>query len=238
MQNDHFSSSGSKLEAPATPLDGITAMRALNSKAQDKALFGPYSRMIDSLKPFLDALAGAHMNQEQAERLAHDLSQWTASLAEHQVPDLERLWGMWPQRPDRGQALVPAVYDDVVIKERPQTTNGSQSESGDLFVMEGKVTFGRFWTGMNNAVHGGAITLLFDEYLGKVASTAELSISRTAYLNTDFRSITPLETELTIRGRVTQVDGRKQFLQGQLLDGERVCAEAHGLWVALKPGQI
>lgn len=239
MQNRRFSSpSVSNLDAPIAPRDGITAMRELVANSRDSPLFSSYSQMIDALKPFLNALAGAQIDEQQATRLAHDLDQWTQLLGKQQVADPERLWGLWPQRADRGQALVPTVYDHYVLKDRSQAPNGSQMPQEDVFAMEGKVMLGRFWTGMNNAVHGGAITLLFDEYLGHVGTKAKLPTARTAYLNTDFRSITPVDKELTIQGQVTRVDGRKQFLSGQLFDGQRLCAEAEGLWVALKPGQV
>src|SRR5690625_398844 len=240
MHNNRFSSPmATNLDASAEHRDGITAMRDLVSNARrDSPLFNSYGQMIDALKPFLNALAGATLDEEQATRLAQDLEQWTQSLENQQVPDPERLWGQWPQRDDRGQALVPTVYDDVVLKQRDQGPNGSQPLQEEIFAMEGKVTLGRFWTGMNNAVHGGAVTLLFDEFLGNVSTRAQLPTSRTAYLNTDFRSITPVDKELTIQGHVTRVEGRKQFLSGQLFDGQTLCAEAEGLWVALKPGQL
>ena len=239
MQNNRFSSpTATNLDAPTELRDGITAMRDLVASSRDSPLFSSYSQMIDALKPFLNALAGAKLDEEQSLRLAADLDQWTQLLEKQQVPDPERLWGQWPHRADRGQALVPSVYDHEVLKDCSQAPNGSDEPRGDVFVMEGKVTFGRFWTGMNNAVHGGAITLLFDEYLGNVGTRAKLPTARTAYLNTDFRSITPVDKELTIQGRVTRIDGRKQFLSSQLFDGQRLCAEAEGLWVALKPGQI
>jgi hypothetical protein len=240
MHNNHFSSpTATNLDAPAELRDGITAMRDLASNARrDSPLFNSYGQIIDALKPFLNALAGATIDEEQATRLAQDLEQWTQLLGNQQVPDPERLWGHWPQRDDRGQALVPTVYDEVVLENSNQAPNGTQTQQNDVFIMEGKVTLGRFWTGMNNAVHGGAVTLLFDEFLGNVSTRAKLPTSRTAYLNTDFRSITPVDKELTIKGQVTRVEGRKQFLSGQLFDGQKLCAEAEGLWVALKPGQL
>lgn len=237
MANDHLSSPpSSNLDAP--PRDGITAMRMMAAKAKTSSLYEPYSELIDALSPFLNALAGAHVDEHDATRLAADLDQWTQLLSKQQVPEPERLWGAWPQRPDRGQALVPKVDDDRVVHDRRQAADESEGQDENVFEMEGKVTFGRFWVGMNNAVHGGAITLLFDEYLGNVSARSRLPASRTAYLKTDFRSVTPVDTELTIQAGVTRVEGRKHFLRGRLLDGQRVCAEAEGLWIALKPGQV
>jgi acyl-CoA thioesterase FadM len=64
-----------------------------------------------------------------------------------------------------------------------------------------------------------------------VAGTA--AASRTASLTVDYRSLTPIGTELVVEGWVDRVDGRKIFVSGRLLDGDRVCAEAHGLFVAV-----
>ena len=40
--------------------------------------------------------------------------------------------------------------------------------------------------------------------------------------------------ELRVEGWVDRVDGRKIYVRGRLLDGERVCAEADGLFVAVQ----
>ncbi|APB01194.1 hypothetical protein NS506_07169 [Nocardia seriolae] len=61
--------------------------------------------------------------------------------------------------------------------------------------------------------------------------------TRTAFLHVDYRSITPLNTELKVHGWVERQEGRKVFVRATLHDGDRLCAEAHGLFVLLKPGQ-
>jgi acyl-CoA thioesterase FadM len=63
------------------------------------------------------------------------------------------------------------------------------------------------------------------------------SPARTAYLHVDFRHVTPVETELQVRVRFDREEGRKRFLRGTLHDGDTLCAEAEGLFVALRPGQ-
>ena len=44
----------------------------------------------------------------------------------------------------------------------------------------------------------------------------------------------PLEKELSVTGRVARVEGRKAFLVGELRDGDRLCADAEALFVALR----
>ncbi|MBE7162235.1 MAG: hypothetical protein INR72_13400 [Williamsia herbipolensis] len=70
--------------------------------------------------------------------------------------------------------------------------------------------------------------------------TAALSsgkVARTAYLTVNYRSITPLYRDLTVRTGIDRIDGRKIFVTATMHDGDRLCAEADGLFVALKPGQ-
>jgi acyl-coenzyme A thioesterase PaaI-like protein len=95
----------------------------------------------------------------------------------------------------------------------------------------GTVTYTDAHAGAGEAVHGGQITLLFDDLLGGIAS--EVARSRTAYLNVDYRSLTPMGVSLRVEGWVDRVEDRKIFTRGRLLDGERVCAEAEGLFVAV-----
>ena len=102
--------------------------------------------------------------------------------------------------------------------------------------VRGHVTFGRFFVGGNGAAHGGAIALIFDEMMGRLANT-ERRPSRTAYLHVNYRSVTPIERELQLTARFDREEGRKRFLSGELRDGGTLCADVAGLFVALRPGQ-
>jgi acyl-coenzyme A thioesterase PaaI-like protein len=55
----------------------------------------------------------------------------------------------------------------------------------------------------------------------------------TGRLTIHYRSPTPLRTELRFEGRVVEVTGRKTFTYGTLHAGERLCAEAEGLFIAI-----
>ncbi|MCH9668885.1 MAG: PaaI family thioesterase [Actinomycetia bacterium] len=100
------------------------------------------------------------------------------------------------------------------------------------------VTFSRFSVGGNSAVHGGVLPLLFDAVFGMVIHAAGRPISRTAFLHVDYRSVTPIDTALTVRGWVREVQGRKAFVNAELCrrDGT-LLAEANGLMIRLLPGQ-
>jgi acyl-coenzyme A thioesterase PaaI-like protein len=98
--------------------------------------------------------------------------------------------------------------------------------------------FSRFHVGGNMAVHGGVLPLLFDHMFGMISHAAARPISRTAFLHVDYRKITPIDTPLAIRGRVTRTEGRKAFVSAELVDAdETLLAEGNGLMLRLLPGQ-
>src|SRR4029453_11553063 len=104
--------------------------------------------------------------------------------------------------------------------------------------VELSVQFSRFSVGGNYAVHGGVLPLLFDSVFGMVIHAANRPISRTAFLHVDYRKITPINTPLVVGGRVPSVEGRKAFVEAEIIDGDgSVLAEANGLMLQLLPGQ-
>lgn len=207
----------------STDRDAIDALLAVGTPPGPPELAAAYGPMIESLRGFLDALTSADMSIDQADDLRERLDAWTAALRKRELSERDRLWGHWAGTDDRGQALIPKVYDQVI----------------DGWEITGKVVFGQFYVGENAAVHGGALGLLFDDILGWLGMTVDppLAPARTAYLKTDYRAVTPVGVELEFRARIDRVEGRKRFMVGELRHGDTVCAEIDGLWVELKPGQ-
>jgi acyl-coenzyme A thioesterase PaaI-like protein len=103
--------------------------------------------------------------------------------------------------------------------------------------VEGTATFDRGYEGPPGCVHGGMVAAAFDELLGLVQMLGG-SPGMTGRLIVHYRSPTPLETELTLRGRIDRTDGRKTICVGQIYDGDRLCAEAEGLFVAVDPARF
>jgi acyl-coenzyme A thioesterase PaaI-like protein len=183
---------------------------------------GPaYGELIGRLRTFLDHVAAAKPDQDTISELSDELLTWTTRLAPEAVSEREQLFAHRLDLPGRGQTMSPAFL--VTSSDRESVT--------------GTVRFGRYYLGGNGAVHGGAIPLLFDEVLGRLANSGGRAGSRTAYLHTDYRSITPVGRELSVRGWFVHEEGRKRLLHAELRDGETLCAEAEGLFVTLRPGQ-
>jgi acyl-coenzyme A thioesterase PaaI-like protein len=179
-----------------------------------------FSALIDALRTLQDAVTGARPPAAALEETTRQVAELTRQLAKYQVDEREQIAGHLAETPGRGQALIPPVHLDEIAPG----------------AIRGHVTFGRFYLGGNGAVHGGALPLVFDDLMGRLANTGR-SPARTAYLHVNYRNVTPIETRLTIEARLESVVGRKRLLRGELRHGGTVCAEAESLFVALRPGQ-
>ncbi|MGV0037172.1 hotdog domain-containing protein [Mycobacterium paraffinicum] len=177
--------------------------------------------MIAALRDFLDHVAAAAPDTSTIVALKEDLRGWADRLAQSAAPEQRQIFARRLDLPGRGQTMSPNFIPTA----------------GDHEKVEGSVTFGRYFLGGGGAVHGGAIPLLFDEVLGRLASSGDRAPARTAYLHTDFRSITPVGEELAVRAWFVSEQGRKRVLRAQLTHSNTLCAEAEGLFIELRPDQ-
>lgn len=121
----------------------------------------------------------------------------------------------------RTQALAPPL--DEVVHTRDTVT--------------ARVTLTNFYLGGNGATHGGAIPLLFDDVLGRLANV-DRPWARTVALTTNFRAVTPVGVPLVVEGRIVHEEGRKRRLQAVLRHEETVTADAEGLFIVLRSTQV
>lgn len=180
-----------------------------------------YRDLIGQLRLLLDRVAGAKPPESTIERLAAALGHWADELGRFQVPEEDQVYCRRNDLPGRGQCLVPN-YD---IYEQDKNT------------LRATVTFGRYYLGGGGAVHGGAISLLFDTALGSFSNSEGRMASRTAYLNVAFRALTPIDEPLDLVVRIHREDGRKRFITGDLLRGGATCATAEALFIELSQDQ-
>ena len=103
--------------------------------------------------------------------------------------------------------------------------------------VEATVTFPRIYEGPPGNVHGGYVAGIFDEALG-AAQAFSGKAGMTGRLIVHYRSPTPLDTELRLRADMVGVDGRKIHCTGALWAGERLCAEAEGLFITVDPAKV
>jgi acyl-coenzyme A thioesterase PaaI-like protein len=180
-----------------------------------------FLEMIESLRTLQDRVTAASPPADVVADVTKSLTELSARLEQHAVGEREQLTGHLTEFPGRAQTMSPVLLIDACDDQHAS----------------GRVTYGRFYLGGNGAVHGGAIPLLFDEIMGRLANTGGRRPARTAYLHVDFRSITPVERELRVEAHFESEAGRKRTIRGTLHDDDTLCAEAEGLFVALRPGQ-
>jgi acyl-coenzyme A thioesterase PaaI-like protein len=183
-------------------------------------LTDPYAAMIANLRSFLDHVAAAKPDDLTLTKLSFDLAAWRDRLATMAVAERDQVFAHRFELPGRGQTMSPAF---VVRDSGPDRVTGT-------------VRYGRYYLGGNGAVHGGAVPLLFDEVFGRLANSHRAP-SRTAYLKTDYRAVTPVGAELEVDVWMERIEDRKRFVRGTLKHGATVCAEAEALFIELKPGQ-
>lgn len=180
-----------------------------------------YAGLIGELQGFLHAFAAADLSEAEMHEMRDRLASMRATAETSRVAEVERRFGRGRRQHTGVHAMMPEIETHALDDEH----------------FLGTTIIGDFYLGVNSAAHGGVVALIFDEVLGRLSAGLDRPPSRTAYLKTDFRSITPVNVPLTVRARVEQIEGRKRFLVGEVWHGEVLCAEAHALFVELKPGQ-
>lgn len=100
---------------------------------------------------------------------------------------------------------------------------------------EFRVTLPLQYQGPRNSLHGGYVAVLLDDVLWHAVRQTVSGISFTRELTVTYERPVPLFEEIRILGRVTSIEGRKTFAEGEIVAGDVVCARARGLWISPKP---
>jgi acyl-coenzyme A thioesterase PaaI-like protein len=184
---------------------------------------GPgFGRFLQSMRRLQDLAVSADPDSDTWDDAADRVEELVKLLGPFQAAEGVGPASRVPSLPGAGSLLMPPWFVDRFEPDGVQL----------------RVTFSRYHVGGNYAVHGGVLPLLFDSVFGMVIHAAGRPISRTAYLHTDYRKVTPIDTELIAKGRVTDAEGRKAFVAAELYDPEgNLLAEANGLMIRLLPGQ-
>ena len=96
--------------------------------------------------------------------------------------------------------------------------------------VHGDAVFRAPFNGPPGSVHGGVLAAVFDELLGCVCVTNGLG-GFTGTLTVVYRSTTPLDSPITLRGWHDRSEGRKVFAKGTMYHGDTLCAEAEGIFI-------
>jgi acyl-coenzyme A thioesterase PaaI-like protein len=89
------------------------------------------------------------------------------------------------------------------------------------------------YNGPPTAVHGGVIALVFDELLGSLGALRDIG-GFTGTLSIRYSSLTPVGQPIRMRSWIDRHEGRKAFIAGTMHHGDRLCAEAEGIFIRPK----
>lgn len=176
-----------------------------------------WAGLIEAARRAQRALASCNPPDEVVLRATRAYDEVAELLEPHLTGESRQAFGRRPELPGVGQSHRPAIT---------MTEIAAQS-------MTGTVHFDRTYLGAGGAVHGGIVSLLFDDFFGVVAHVGGRPPARTAYLHLDYRALTPIDTDLVVTGWISSEQGRKRVVAGELRHDGLVCAEAEGLFVQL-----
>lgn len=96
----------------------------------------------------------------------------------------------------------------------------------------GKATMGWQYEGPPDSVHGGFVAALFDQFLG-IGQKITKQPGFTGTLTIKYLKPTPIATELKLKGWVDRVEGRKNFLSGEMWAGDVLTATCEGIFISI-----
>lgn len=97
-------------------------------------------------------------------------------------------------------------------------------------LVRGSLNLGLEYEGPPGCIHGGVVSLIFDQLLGH-ANGANGTYGMTVELKVSYHRPTPLGTDLEFEAQVKNVDGRKITTEGVIMQAGERTASAVGLFV-------
>ncbi|KAJ5273758.1 hypothetical protein N7478_008883 [Penicillium angulare] len=127
-------------------------------------------------------------------------------------------------------ALAPYMW---TTSRKAETSESSKSESRSKTETSSVVSvfhIGRDLCGHPGFVHGGLLSVLFDEVFARCVSAAFSSgLGMTANLNVDFRKPALPDRMYVLRAETTKVEGRKAWVEGKMICLPLALPLSHGV---------
>jgi len=215
--------------------------------AQDAPVTGVWAerrRLAEAMRAVIERLIASDAPEEELRVTADRLEQYAQHLANH--PRRKRYEGIAESAlAQAGAASSPSEvkpglpdpghfdFSPLIGRSNPLAPPIFVREENDRVFAD--VVFGSAYEGPPGSLHGGYVAAAFDEVLG-FAQSLTGSPGMTGRLEVSYRSPTPLHTPLRFEAWVENVVGRKITAKGTLHAGDRLCAEATGLFISIKPG--
>lgn len=187
--------------------------------------------LADAMRRIIARLALVRPPIEQLNRAADAANAFADSLDD--LPERSQSWevseaGLMP-RDFVGHSPVSGANNPIAPPLHMRVVGDPEGEHH----IAGDIVYGPAYEGPPGHCHGGWVAATFDELLGFVQRAPGF----TAYLKIDYRSPTPLNKPLQLKGWIESIEGRKRLIRGTCHDGETLLSEAHGLFIAPRDGE-
>ncbi|UCE87494.1 MAG: PaaI family thioesterase [Deltaproteobacteria bacterium] len=186
-----------------------------------------HRRLAAAMRVVIERLVLSDAPEAELRAAADALERYAERLATH--PRRDRMEGFSETAP-AGDATAFFDHSPLIGRANPLAPPIRLEAQGDRAL--GTVVFGSAYEGPPGCVHGGFVAAAFDELLG-FAQTLTGSPGMTGTLTIRYRQPTPLHTPLQFEAHVARIEGRKNFIEGRLHAGERLCAEADGIFITI-----
>jgi acyl-coenzyme A thioesterase PaaI-like protein len=199
-------------------------------EAAEMRATGPWAekrRLAAAMRVVIERLTRSDAPEAELRAAADALERYAERLATH--PLLTRYVG-FAESANAGD--VAAFFDQSPIIGLANPVAPPVTMRAEAGRVVGSARFGWAYEGPPGCVHGGWVAAAMDELLGFAQSLGGQP-GMTGTLTIRYRSPTPLHTELRLEARVDRVEGRKTFASGEIHAGERLCAEAEGIFVSV-----
>lgn len=92
-------------------------------------------------------------------------------------------------------------------------------------------------SGWKNLVHGGIISTILDEVMGRLVIYRMKRLAMTKSMTVDFLKPIPIDSELRAEGRLIEIKSEREVLAEGLLFSEagQLCAKSRGTFAFFKP---
>lgn len=184
-------------------------------------------RLADGIRDVLEHLVQTSAPDHLITEAADLVEQVAGVLREHHGSST---YEGFSEAANAGQVFAFVDHSPLLGKANPLAPPITVRLDGERII--GTATFGSAYEGPPGCVHGGYIAAAFDEVLGTAQSISGAP-GMTGRLTVHYRSPTPLHAEVRFEGWLESVSGRKILTKGRLFHGDRLCAEAEGLFISI-----
>ncbi len=206
------------MKAPQHPFESEEIHAPLNEEWAEKR------RLSQAIKRLTEALVTSTPTPETLAAIATRVDG-----AAQELEASPRIYGRMALAENHGSyGFVSHEINPIIGHANPIAPPVNMWIDGDM--VRATCTLDWAYEGPPGCLHGGLVAAVFDQVLGFTqVLTKQPGVTGT--LTTRFIKPTPLGTELRMEARVDRVEGRKNFISGEMFAGDRLTASCEGLFL-------